>query len=110
MELTDLLPSNPLTEILKDFRSYRPVNHSQWLNEVYAKAKSYGVRSFAREEANSTVLYTAILDQVREFRHRHWNFTKEYILKFSKHPVATGGSPIVTWLPNQLTTVLKAIE
>lgn len=47
------------------------------------------------------------IDQVREFRDRHWRFTKEYILKYSDHPVATGGSPIITWLPNQLGTVLE---
>jgi indoleamine 2,3-dioxygenase len=31
-------------------------------------------------------------------------------LKFSKHPVATGGSPIITWLPNQLSSVMTLIE
>lgn len=38
-----------------------------------------------------------------------WCFTREYILKKSKHPTATGGSPIVTWLPNQLTAVIDAM-
>jgi indoleamine 2,3-dioxygenase len=33
-----------------------------------------------------------------------------YILRCTLHPVATGGSPIVTWLPNQLSVVLKAME
>ncbi len=32
-----------------------------------------------------------------------------YIIKRTDHPVATGGSPIVTWLPNQLTTVLDVM-
>ena len=52
----------------------------------------------------------SLLDQVREFRDRHWKFTKEYILKFSNHPVATGGSPITTWLPNQLDACLEAMN
>ncbi|KAK1234969.1 hypothetical protein PQX77_001816, partial [Marasmius sp. AFHP31] len=47
------------------------------------------------------------LDQVRDFRWRHWCFTREYILKYTMHPTATGGSPIVTWLPNQLQAVLE---
>ena len=34
-------------------------------------------------------------------------FTREYILKKTSHPVATGGSPIVTWLPNQLQAVMQ---
>jgi indoleamine 2,3-dioxygenase len=29
-------------------------------------------------------------------------------LKHTHHPVATGGSPIVTWLPNQLKAVLES--
>lgn len=47
-----------------------------------------------------------MLDQVRDFRWRHWCFAREYILKRTTHPTATGGSPIVTWLPNQLTAVM----
>ncbi|KAJ1980019.1 hypothetical protein H4R34_002614 [Dimargaris verticillata] len=57
-----------------------------------------------------TALYLENLDLVRGFRHKHWLFTKEYIIKYSNHPVATGGSPIVTWLPNQLNAVLEAID
>lgn len=68
------------------------------------------VRSYATQSSASGVMYLALLDQVREFRDRHWKFTKEYILKFSAHPVATGGSPITTWLPNQLDAVLKAMS
>lgn len=40
LELTDIMPANPLTEILKEFRTYRPVNHTEWLNYVYTEAKS----------------------------------------------------------------------
>ena len=39
----------------------------------------------------------------------HWCFAREYILKRTSHPTATGGSPIVTWLPNQLQAVLSEI-
>lgn len=52
-------------------------------------------------------LWLQLLNQVRDFRWRHWCFGKEYILKRTSHPTATGGSPIVTWLPNQLSAVLR---
>ena len=68
-----------------------------------------------------SVLYLHALNQVRDFRWRHWCFTREYILKKTAHPTATGGSPIVLvslmvalgssylyfrkWLPNQLFSV-----
>ena len=110
LEVTSQMPENPLTEVLRDFRTYRPANHQQFLAWAESKARELGVRKFACEDSNSTVLYLANLDQIAEFRERHWRFTKEYIIKNSTHPVATGGSPITTWLPNQLGVVLELIE
>jgi len=55
----------------------------------------------------SRQLWIKMLNQVRDFRWRHWCFAREYILKQTKHPTATGGSPIVTWLPNQLQAVME---
>lgn len=43
----------------------------------------------------SSVHYLHALNQVRDFRWRHWCFTREYILKKTSHPTATGGSPII---------------
>ncbi|CAJ0644163.1 5623_t:CDS:2 [Entrophospora sp. SA101] len=110
LQLTSKMPDNPLTSVLKDFRKYRPTNHKEFLDYVHLKAEQVDVRGFAVMDANSSALYLSNMDQVREFRHRHWNFTKEYIIKNTKHPVATGGSPIVTWLPNQLGTVLNQMN
>lgn len=56
------------------------------------------------------VLYLRVLNHIRSFRWRHWMFAREYIIKRSKYPVATGGSPIVTWLPNQLSAVMDMME
>lgn len=106
LELTDKMPTNPLTDILKDFRTYRPRGHSEFVQWVYEKAKFVGTRDFSMQDPNAALLYLNILDHIREFRHRHWLFTKNYIINTTNHPVATGGSPIVTWLPNQLGAVL----
>jgi indoleamine 2,3-dioxygenase len=122
------MPDTPLTEILSDFREYRPSNHRAFL--LFAKERSLdlGLRDYAldisanatggrdnddeqRESvAESRRLWLQILNQVRDFRWRHWCFAREYILKRTGHPTATGGSPIVTWLPNQLQAVLKEME
>jgi indoleamine 2,3-dioxygenase len=109
LQVTQNLPTNPLTAVLKDFRSYRPGDHNAFLAQVEERANKVGVLDFAKGSAQSTVLYLQNLDMVREFRQRHWNFTKEYIMKYSDHPVATGGSPIVTWLPNQLSSVMDLL-
>jgi indoleamine 2,3-dioxygenase len=115
------MPDTPLTEILRDFREYRPSNHKAFLLHVRERSLEVGLRAFAlardgegapatdeeRELLRETrSLWLQILDQVRDFRWRHWCFAREYILKRTSHPTATGGSPIVTWLPNQLEAVL----
>lgn len=119
------MPSTPLTEILQDFREYRPSNHKGFLLHVRERSleldlKNYALGGhYARQQNHaltdehsqllreSVSLWLQILNQVRDFRWRHWCFAKEYILKRTSHPTATGGSPIVTWLPNQLEAVLK---
>ncbi|EIE77703.1 hypothetical protein G6F46_002460 [Rhizopus delemar] len=110
LQITERMPENPLTNVLRDFRSYRPTNHREFLEYVQDKSKQVGLKEFALQDPNSAALYLSNVDQIRAFRHRHWNFTKEYIIKHTEHPVATGGSPIVTWLPNQLSTVLDLLE
>lgn len=119
------MPSTPLTQILKDFRSYRPSNHRQFLEYVKATSQALNLRELAlalspsasspdaatqQEVAKTRTLWLLLLDQVREFRWRHWCFAREYIIKRTAHPTATGGSPIVTWLPNQLAAVLAEME
>ncbi|KAI8387032.1 hypothetical protein BD560DRAFT_321637 [Blakeslea trispora] len=110
LQITELMPENPLTTVLRDFRSYRPTNHREFLEYVQDKAKKVCLKEFALQDPNSAAVYLSNVDQIRAFRHRHWNFTKEYIIKHTAHPVATGGSPIVTWLPNQLNTVLSLLN
>ncbi|KAI1775340.1 indoleamine 2,3-dioxygenase family protein [Hypoxylon cercidicola] len=116
------MPDTPLSEILNDFRDYRPGNHRQFLVQVKEHAKSLRVKDHAlglgiagcadsdEDRAllkESQTLWLQALDQVRDFRWRHWCFAREYILKQTSHPTATGGSPIVTWLPNQLQAVME---
>ncbi|OJD17637.1 hypothetical protein AJ78_02287 [Emergomyces pasteurianus Ep9510] len=101
------MPSTPLTKILHEFRSYRPLPHRQFLAYVASKAEEVGVQEFAVQDAETVLLYLKALDHVRSFRWRHWLLTREYIIKRTPYPTATGGSPIITWLPNQLFAVLE---
>ena len=102
------MPENPLTAILKDFRSYRPAAHREWLRLVSERSERVDFFNYCQKMGLKDDL-VLLLKQIQEFRQRHWNFVKEYILKYSKHPMATGGSPIATWLSNQLLTVLDLI-
>ena len=44
------------------------------------------------------------------FRHQHWVMVKKYIIDNTKYPKATGGTPITTWLPNQIGACLENCE
>ncbi|TAQ86004.1 hypothetical protein B7494_g5669 [Chlorociboria aeruginascens] len=103
------MPSTPLTSILQDFRSYRPGNHRDFLAHIASLSNALGLRAYSFQKQSSAAWYLLALNQVRDFRWRHWCFTREYILKKTAHPTATGGSPIVTWLPNQLDAVMSAM-
>lgn len=105
------MPKNPLTTILRDFRTYRPESQRSILTWTESKATELGTRAwFTKAEPEIVVMYLRILNHIRSFRFRHWMFAREYIIKRSKYPVATGGSPIVTWLPNQLSAVMELME
>ena len=60
--------------------------------------------------ARAKALYVLLVDQIREFRNRHWMFTKSYIIQRTTYDIATGGSPILQYLPNNLSVVLKVLE
>jgi indoleamine 2,3-dioxygenase len=90
------MPDTPLTTILKDFRAYRPGNHREFLEWIQQRANDVNTKTFALADKDSALIYLRALNQVRDFRWRHWCFTREYILKRTKHATATGGSPIVT--------------
>lgn len=90
------MPSTPLTKILHEFRSYRPHPHRDFLAHINAKAAEVGVREYAVKDVETAILLLKTLDHVRSFRWRHWLFAREYIIRRTPHPTATGGSPIVT--------------
>jgi len=110
------MPDTPLTAILKDFRRYRPSNHREFLEWVKDAAETANLKKWALETDSeegyleTRALWLKVLHQIRDFRWRHWCFAREYIIKRTMHPTATGGSPIVTWLPNQLGAVLDEME
>ncbi len=48
-----------------------------------------------------------IVDEVYLFINGHWQFVQKYIMSNTKYAFATGGTPITTWLINQIEAVLE---
>ncbi|KDQ21352.1 hypothetical protein BOTBODRAFT_150132 [Botryobasidium botryosum FD-172 SS1] len=110
LEITASLPENELTSVLRDFRRYRPPTQREYIESIEARARLAKVKAFASTDAKSLALYVLNVDQIREFRNRHWSFTKEYIIRRSSYGIATGGSPILRYLPSNLATVNTVLE
>lgn len=89
----------------------------EYVASLEVRASEARVKEFAFADPKSLALYILNTDQVqlyfwhlscfrlnwipqiREFRDRHWRFTKEYIIRRSSYGLATGGSPILRYLP-----------
>lgn len=55
-------------------------------------------------------LYLRAIHGTFIFRHSHWKMVKKYIIANTKYPKATGGTPITTWLPNQMGACLERCQ
>ena len=55
-------------------------------------------------------LLIQILDEIYYFRNGHWQFVQRYIMANTKYAKATGGTPIISWIPNQITAVLNYMD
>ena len=47
------MPDTPLTEILADFRAYRPGNHREFLESVKDRANAVGLMKYAMKDRTS---------------------------------------------------------
>lgn len=103
-------PSNPLTEHLLAFKDYRPAPHRRFLSAIQSEARALKVRQQSTANVATSLLYLQLVDSVMRFRWRHWTFAREYILRRTDHPTASGGSPVITWLPNQLFAMMEVMQ
>jgi indoleamine 2,3-dioxygenase len=95
-------PDNILTQYLLDMRSYRPKPVQKFLSDLENNCVNLD-----RLDCEELKLLYCILDQVHCFRNGHWMFVQKYIMANTKYNVATGGTPITTWIPNQIEAVLE---
>lgn len=94
-------PDNDLTRYLMDLRQYRPVVFQEFFKDL----EKFTIDYLTLDLEELEVLYQ-ILEQIYLFRNGHWQFVQNYILKNTKYATATGGTPITTWIPNQIGAVL----
>lgn len=107
-------PKNELTHYLKDLRSYRPKCIQNFLEDVRLHFSSLNNSLLDQITINKNFkgleLLLDLLEEIYLFRNGHWQFVQKYIMQNTVYPKATGGTPIISWIPNQLNAVLKTME
>ena len=105
----DYYPPNDLTKYLLDLRSYRPKCIQNFLSDLKDEMKENRLFNSIKKSENEEglCLLIQILDEIYYFRNGHWQFVQKYIMANTKYAKATGGTPIISWIPNQITAVLN---
>ena len=103
----DYYPKNRLTEYLMDMRNYRPKPFRDLL--IWLEDNTIGLIEWLLERGCASELIQ-IYREIYKFRNGHWQFVQKYIMSNTAYPVATGGTPITTWLPNQIFATLQAMR
>jgi indoleamine 2,3-dioxygenase len=107
--IVDYYPDNQLTQYLLDLRSYRPVCVQNFFNDLREHYKTNNIFEQLKNDSNyeGLIYLLKIVDEVYLFRNGHWQFVQKYIMSNTKYAFATGGTPITTWLINQIEAVLE---
>ena len=108
-------PNNQLTKYLMDLRTYRPKCIQDFfidLKNNIDSLKGGSIFNYLKEQQNSSGMcyLLAIVEEIYKFRNGHWQFVQKYIMANTKYSKATGGTPIISWIPNQIKSVLNFIE
>ena len=107
--IVDFYPDNKLTEYLLDLRTYRPKCIQNFFVDLRAHYKANPIFKQLSEAKcyEGLVHLLKIVDEVYLFRNGHWQFVQKYIMSNTKYAFATGGTPITSWLINQIEAVLE---
>ena len=108
-------PKNELTKYLLDLRKYRPKCIQYFFNDLQKDIEKINGRSVFNYlcQTNNYVglcFLLAIVEEIYQFRNGHWQFVQKYIMANTKYAKATGGTPIISWIPNQIKAVLEFIK
>ena len=108
-------PENELTKYLLDLRLYRPKCVQHFFSDLQSSMKGVHPKGLMgklldNKDAKSLCFLLGILEEIYHFRNGHWQFVQKYIMANTKYAIATGGTPITSWIPNQILSVIHQME
>ena len=100
---------NELTKYLFDLRKYRPQSVQTFFKDLRDSMDNLAIFKALHVTGNveGLVWLWRIVDEIYRFRNGHWQFVQKYIMENTKYPKATGGTPITSWLINQIEACLQ---
>lgn len=112
--VVEYYPKNRLTEYLMELRDYRPNVVMKFMKDLASDFKDVKKKLIDMcdqfEYYNPLVYLLLSVEQIYRFRNGHWMMVQQYIMKQTKYEKATGGTPITSWLPNQIKACLDFME
>lgn len=104
-------PHNQLTAYLLDLRQYRPKCVQEFFTDLKSAMQAKSIRDYFAQNSHAGLVYLlSCIEQIYLFRNGHWQFVQKYIMANTRYATATGGTPVISWLPNQIEACLKAME
>jgi indoleamine 2,3-dioxygenase len=103
-------PNNILTSYLLNMRDYRPKPFRDLLDWCKNNLSDFTSKILQLKNLEVYTKLYKIYKEIYRFRNGHWQFVQMYIMENTKYPTATGGTPITTWIPNQITATLDAMQ
>jgi len=105
-------PQNQLTDYLIDLREYRPKCIQKFFKELARNinAKPLIKRLITEDNQDGMIELLRVYEEIYLFRNGHWQFVQKYIMANTKYAKATGGTPIISWLPNQMKAVMNEMK
>jgi indoleamine 2,3-dioxygenase len=110
LRIIDQYPKNELTDYLMEMRSYRPKVFQKYIEDTLNRSEDLINKIDEIDGFRSLNMLYEVLEEVWKFRNGHWQFVQRYIMMNTKYNVATGGTPINTWIPNQIEATLKTMK
>lgn len=112
--VTKYYEDNELTKYLLNLREYRPKCVQLFFKDLGECSDYYPLLNMHKYTDNDLcdayVYLLGIVDEIFNFRNGHWQFVQKYIMKNTAYSVATGGTPITTWIPNQMIATLNCMD
>ena len=105
-------PENQLTKYLLDLRKYRPICVQNFFEILTKEMRTAPLLKRLTKTDNQLGMYylMSAYEEIYFFRNGHWQFVQKYIMQNTKYAKATGGTPIISWIPNQIKAVFSAMQ